>query len=129
MRPLPSATPIPRSATRTVPSGAKLVKFETAFSRTRWRPSTDRRLTTVIALPVHGWTALSPAQEPIAEAPRTASARRRKIVAGWGSAFPALSTIPSIREKRSPRTASGFAAARPRSFFGPTRHLSARRAA
>jgi hypothetical protein len=82
MRPLPSATPIPSRATRTVPSGAKLVKFETVFSRTRCIPSTVNRLTTVIAFPVPGWTAVNPAQEPIAEAARTASARRRKIVAG-----------------------------------------------
>ena len=54
IKPLASATARPSSATRTVPKGAKLIKFVTKPVKIRCKPSTDKRLTERIVSPVAG---------------------------------------------------------------------------
>src|SRR5690606_17150249 len=69
----------------------------------RCRPSMESRLAGRTGSPVPGCATSSPAQDASAEAKTTATAKRKKSVAGWGRALPTRSIVlrkRSVQEGR-----------------------------
>ena len=100
IRPECSATPMPISATSTVPSGAKPVKLVTRLVRMRCRPSRLSRFTALTVLPVVGCCTSRPASEASHDAKMTSSASSANSVAGWGRALPPRSMASRMRSRR-----------------------------
>ena len=90
-----SATPTPRSATRTVPRGTKPAKLGTMFWNIHRMPSGARRELVVImapSAPGRGSSTLTPSEVVMAEMMTMPSAKRAKRVTGWGRRLPSHST-------------------------------------
>ena len=96
IRPVHSATPTPSMATSTVPNGAKLVKFFVALLNIYLNPSAFNKemAFTVTFSPVLAskYDSSIPMLATTAEIIIMAMLRITKIIAGFGSALPNLST-------------------------------------
>jgi hypothetical protein len=95
-----SATPTPRSATRTVPRGAKPEKLVTTLSKSQRMPSGARRELVVMmtpSFPGRGSSTETPSALVMALMMMIARQKRAKSVTGWGRRLPSHSTTERRR--------------------------------